>query len=143
LERNAVRKVIIGFAAAACLVPALALAATPAKNSSFAYCESKNMCPFGFETNKSGKRIKDIKLYAKCSPVPVMDWGKIRVKDSGRFKKSGTATDVLDRTIEFTIKGRFKKPKKAVGTYLVERNDCNDQEQRFVAKKVGKAQPNG
>lgn len=137
------KKVILVLAVAACVVPAMALAATPAKNSSFQYCEKEDRCPFGFETTKTGTKITDIRLYAKCSPVPVMNWGKIKVKDSGKFKKSGTAVDVIGQAIEFTIKGKFTSRKKAVGTYLVERNDCNDKEREFVAKRTGKAQPNG
>jgi hypothetical protein len=137
------KKIILAVAVAACLVPAMALAAKPAKNSAFSHCEKKDRCPFGFETTKTGRKITDINLYAKCSPVPVMNWGKIKVKASGKFKKSGTAVDVIGQAIEFTIKGKFTTRRKAVGTYLVERSDCKDKEQEFVAKRVGKAQPNG
>ena len=137
------KKLILAVAMAACLVPAMALAAEPAKNSSFQYCEKKDQCPFGFETTKNGRKLTDIKLYDKCSPVPVMNWGKIRVKANGKFKKSGTAVDVIGNAIDFTIKGRFKSRKKAVGTYLSESGDCKGKEREFVARRVGKAQPNG
>ena len=137
------KKIILAVAVAACMVPAMALAASPAKNSSFQYCEKKNQCPFGFETTKTGRKLTDIKLYDKCSPVPVMNWGKIKVRASGKFKKSGTAVDVVGDAIEFTIKGRFTKRKKAVGTYRTDASDCKGKEREFVAKRVGKAQPNG
>lgn len=137
------KKIILAVTVAACLAPAAALAAKPAKNSAFHYCEKKNQCPFGFETTKTGKKLTDIRLYAKCSPVPVMDWGKIKVNRKGKFSKSGTGVDVLGRAIDFTIEGKFTKRKKAVGTYKVTRSDCDDKAQEFVAKRAGKAQPNG
>jgi hypothetical protein len=132
------KKMLAAAVIAAVTLPALALAADPAKNSAFQYCPKRDQCPFGFNTAKNGRYLKDVKLYAKCSPVPVEDWGRIRVKH-GKFSKSGTVTDVTGQKLTYTIRGRFKRPKKAVGTYEVDRKDCSDKAHGFVAKRVGKA----
>ena len=144
------RKIVLGLLAVACVVPALALAATPKKDSAYAYCENQNSCPFTFETSKNGRKIVDIKAYNKCAPVPIEGTGypKIRVKDTGKFKKSGTVTDLTGNEVTFTFKGKFKKPKKAVGTYeldSVETRDgkvreCDAEPEEFVAKRTGPAQ---
>jgi hypothetical protein len=134
-----VRKIVTAAAAAACVVPALAFAAHPAKNSAFQWCESKDSCKFGFETTKNGGKIKDINAYNKCAQVPAT-FPKIRVKDSGKFSKSGAVTDVTGQKLTYTIKGKFKKRKKAVGTYEVDSRKCDAKPIKFVAKRTGKAQ---
>jgi hypothetical protein len=132
------RKIIAVGVGALCLVPALALAANPAKNSAFQWCETKDKCSFGFETSKDGKRIKDIKAYNKCAQVPAV-FPKIAVKD-GKFSKTGTVTDVIGQKLTYTIKGSFTTPKKAVGTYDIDRKGCSAKAQKFTAKRIGKAQ---
>lgn len=136
-------RITLAVAIAAVLVSAaIAFAARPAKDSSFAWCTSKNVCPMNFDTNKKGRKIVNLSLYTDCATVPPMDgyWPNIKVRRRGKFSKQGSFEDVIGQTIEFEIKGRFKKKKKAVGTYLVERADCNDSEQKFVAKRRGPAQ---
>ena len=133
-------RIITAVAIAAALIgSAVAFAAQPAKDSSFAWCTGKNMCPMTFNTNKKGTKIVNMSLYTKCAAVPMADgyWPNMRVNDKGKFKRSGTAVDVIGQAIDFTIKGRFKKPGKAVGTYQVERKGCNDGEHEFVAKRQG------
>jgi hypothetical protein len=133
------RKTILGLAAVACVVPALAFAADPAPNSSFRYCESNdsNNCPFTFKTNRNGTKLKKITAYNKCAPVPVPDgYPKIPVNNEGKFSKSGTVTDVIGEKLQFKFQGKFKKPGKAVGTYDIDRQGCNAQPKEFVAKRV-------
>jgi hypothetical protein len=132
-------KLALALVAAICLVPALAFAADPAKDSAFQYCVNKDSCPFYFETTKNGKYLTDIKLYPKCAPVPVEKWGRIRVTE-GKFSKSGKVTDLVGNKLTYSIKGKFKRPKKAVGTYEVDSKDCKDKAVAFVAKRTGKAQ---
>ena len=143
------RKIIAGVVAVACVVPALAFGALPKKDSAYAYCESENSCPFTFETSKTGRKIIAIKAYNKCARVPV-DGGypKIRVKDTGKFKKSGTVTDLTGNEVTFTFKGKFRKPKKAVGTFELDSvetrggktKECDAEPEEFVAKRTGPAQ---
>ena len=112
------QKIIAAAAVAACLVPALALAARPAKDSSFAWCTKKNVCPMTFDTNQRSRKLINFSLYSRCSPVPAMEgWPNIRVNR----------------------KGKFVRKKKAVGTFDVDRADCSDREREFVAKRRGPA----
>jgi len=135
-----VRKLLLTLAVVACVVPALALAAQPKKDSAFQWCENKNSCPLGFETNPKGTKIIDIRAYNKCAQVPAT-YPKIKVKDDGTFSKSGNVTDVTGNKLNYKIEGKFKKPKKAVGTYDIDAKGCKADAQKFVAKRVGKAQP--
>jgi hypothetical protein len=141
-----VRKIILALVAVACVVPALAFAALPKKDSQYAYCENGNDCPLNFETSKTGRKIKNLTMYNDCAQVPPMNgYPKIRVKDTGKFKKSGTVTDVTGADLTFTIKGKFKKPKKAVGTFEVDSSrsptppfgPCGSEPEEFVAKRTG------
>jgi hypothetical protein len=136
-----VRKTIAAVAALAFAVPAIALAASPAKDSHFKWCPQKDMCPLDFDTNKAGTKIVNMSLYPKCAPVPVGkgSWPAMKVKD-GKFSAAGTVKDVVGRKITYTISGKFKKPKKAVGTFDVDRKDCSDTPHAFTAKRDGKAQ---
>ena len=103
------RQTLLGLAATVCVVPALAFAADPAPSSSFQYCSSENRCPFGFKTNKTGTKIKQISAYNKCAEVPVPGgYPKIPVNDEGKFSKSGTVTDAIGQELTFTIKGKFQ-----------------------------------
>lgn len=134
------RKIIIAVLAVACLVPAMALAARPAKNSSFAWCTSKNVCPLVFDTNKKGKKITNMRLYTKCLPVPLMTgWPDVKVNRRGKFSGSGTVVNVLGEAVDYKFGGRFVKRKKAVGTFDVDRKGCSDKERKFVAKRKGPA----
>ena len=132
------RKVIAAAIAAACLAPA-AFAATPAKNSSFAWCTSKNVCPMKFSTNKSGKRLVNFSLYSKCATVPPAEgWPTFRVRN-GKFAKSGSFKDVIGQTIKFKVAGKFVTRRKAVGTFDIDRAGCSDKARKFTAKRMGKA----
>ncbi len=142
------KKTLLALVAVACVVPALALAALPKKDSAYAYCENENSCPLTFNTSKTGRKIKDLTMYNDCARVPPADgYPKIRVKDTGKFKKSGTVTDVTGAELTFTIKGEFKRPRKAVGTYEVDSSKsstppfgpCDSEPEKFVAKRKGKA----
>ena len=133
------RKLLVAVAAAICLVPALAFAADPAKNSAFKWCETSDKCSLIFETSKDGRYIKEIKAYNNCARVPVENWGRIRVR-GGKFSKTGTVTDVIGQKLTYTYKGTFTTPRKAVGTYEIDRKGCNSKAQKFVAKRFGKAQ---
>jgi hypothetical protein len=133
------RKLVAVLVAAICLVPALAFAADPAKNSAFRWCENSDSCPFAFETSKNGRYIKDIMAYNDCARVPAT-FPRVRVKDDGSFSKTGTVTDVINQKLTYTFKGRFTRPKKAVGTYDVDRKGCTGKPVKFVAKRFGKAQ---
>ena len=132
------RRIIAIVVLAACAIPALAFAADPAKNSAFQWCKTRDQCPFGFETTKTGRYIKEIKAYNKCAAVPAV-YPRIRVK-AGKFSKTGTVTDVIGQKLTYTIKGRFTRPRKAVGTYDIDRKGCSAKPTEFVAKRVGKAQ---
>ncbi len=136
------RKVILTPVAVACVVPALAFAATPKKDSTYTYCENDNSCPLVFETTKSGGKIQDLTMYNKCAQVPPIAgrYPKTRIKDSGKFSKSGTVTTVTGQELTFTYKGKFRKPKKAVGTYEIDGKGCDSEPQKFVAKRTGPAQ---
>ena len=147
------KKTLLALAVVACVVPALALAALPKKNSEYSYCENENSCPLNFETSKTGRKIKNLTMYNDCAQVPPRDgvYPKIRVKDTGKFKKSGTVTDVTGAKLTFTIKGKFKKPKKAVGTFEVDSSKsptppfgpCNSKAEDFVAKRTGPVESGG
>jgi hypothetical protein len=127
--------------AVACAVPALALAAHPAKNSHFAWCPKKNVCPLDFNTSKTGKKIVHLSLFPKCAPVPPKtQWfPNMRVTSEGEFAKKGTVTDVLGHTVHFQIEGKFTRPKKAAGHFHVTQKGCKDSRHKFVAKRDGKA----
>jgi hypothetical protein len=131
------RKILAAFALAACLVPALAFAANPAKNASFQYCKSEDNCPLRFKTNKGGGKLVNLSMYNNCAQLPVNGfYPKVAVNDEGKFSKSGTVTDVIGQQLQFKIQGKFKKPGKAVGTYDIDRQGCSAQPTEFVAKRV-------
>jgi hypothetical protein len=136
------RKIILTLGAVACAVPALALAAAdPKPNSHFSYCKVGNNCPVTFNTNKAGTKIKALNMYDKCSRVPVGDKGvfpAVRV-NNGKFSKEGTIENVTGEKVTWEFKGKFKKPKKAVGTYKLTTKDCTDSAHDFVAKRDGPA----
>ena len=132
------RKLAVAVVAGICLVPALAFAADPAKNSAFQWCETRDRCAFGFETSKNGRYVKEIRAYNDCARVPA-EFPRIRVRD-GKFSKTGTVTDFIDQKLTYTFKGRFTRPRKAVGTYEIDRKGCNSKPIKFVAKRFGKAQ---
>jgi len=135
------RIVVTVAIAAAVLGSSLALAAHPAKDSNFAWCTSKNMCPLTFDTNKKGKKLVNFSLYTKCSPVPAMEgWPNIKVNRKGKFSKEGSFENVIGDTIDFTVKGKFVKKNKARGTFDVDSAKCSDGEHDFVAKRKGEAQ---
>ena len=144
------RKIILALVAVACVVPALAFAALPKKDSEYSYCESGNSCPLNFETSKTGRKIKNLTMYGDCAQVPPQDgrYPNVRVKDTGKFKKSGKVTDVTGAELTFTIKGKFRKPKKAVGTFEIDSSrsatppfgPCDAEPEKFVAKRTGPVQ---
>ena len=134
------RKLILVVAAFACLVPVAAFAAKPAKNSAFQYCPKKDSCPLGFETNKAGTKIVELRMYNDCSRVPVT-WPSIKVGKDGKFSKSGKVKNVVNQQITYSIAGRFVKPGKAVGTFELDAKGCNKKPEKFTAKRMGKAQP--
>jgi len=136
-----VRKIILALVAVACVVPALAFAAQPKKDSTFTHCESENDCPLAFETTENGRKIKNLTMYNDCAVVPPVEgrYPKVRVKDTGKFRKTGTVTDVVGQELTFTFKGKFKKPKKAVGTFEIDRQGCDSEPENFVAKRTGPA----
>ena len=143
------RKAILALVAVACVVPALAFAALPKKDSAYRYCKSGDNCPLTFETSATGRKIKNLRMYNDCSQVPPMDgsYPGVRVKDSGKFEKTGKVTDVTGAELTYTIKGKFTRPKKAVGTYEVDSSKsaappfkpCDSKPQDFVAKRTGAA----
>jgi hypothetical protein len=140
-----VKKALLALVAVACVVPALALAATPKKDSSYAYCPTANKCPLNFNTSANGHKIKNLSMYNDCAEVPPKNgYPSIRIKDTGKFKKSGTVTDFTGAELTFTIKGKFKKPKKAVGTYEIDSSKsarpCDSDPKEFVAKWKGEVQ---
>ena len=132
------RKLIAALAAVACLAPAAALAANPAKDSSFQYCAKPNNCPFGFNTNSKGTKLVNIMLFTKCNGE-LASFPEIKVKDDDTFAKTGTALLRSGDKLSFTIKGKFKKAGKAVGTYKLTAKGCTDKAHDFVAKRVGPA----
>jgi hypothetical protein len=132
------KKTILAVTAAAALLVPVAQAATPAKSSSFQYCAKPNSCPFGFNTNDKGTRLVNIMLFTKCNGE-LASFPTIKVKSNGKFEKTGTALLRSGDKLNFTIKGQFKKPKKAVGTYKLTAKGCTDKAHDFVAKRVGKA----
>lgn len=134
------KKMIAIGVAVACLMPASALAARPAKNSSFASCTSKNVCPLSFDTKKR-KKIVNVRLYTKCATVPPMEKGykPMKVNRKGKFRARGQYENVLGEIISYVIKGKFKSKKKAVGIYKVTGEECSDGKTKFVAKRRGPA----
>lgn len=134
------KKIILAVAVCACLVPAMALAARPAKSSTFAWCTAKNMCPMMFATKKR-KKIVNLSLYSKCASVPPMAAGykDMKVDRKGKFSGSGSYENVIGETVQYEIKGKFRTKKKAVGTFDVDSADCKDDATKFVAKRTGPA----
>ena len=133
------KRIILVSAAAACLVPALSFAAEPAKSTEFSWSEQGDSVHF--KTNKSGTKLKQVSMYNKCARVPVEGgYPRIPVNDEGKFSKSGTVTDVIGQRLDFTIKGKFRKPGKAVGTYEIDSQkggkSCDEDPVEFVAKRV-------
>ena len=95
-----------------------------------------------FSTNKKGTKTIRLSLYPKCSPIPVGKKGffpNMRI-ENGKFSGKGKIDNVLGDPITYDISGKFKKPKKAVGTYDVDAKDCSDGEHDFVAKRDGPAE---
>ena len=137
------RKALVAFGAVACVVPALAFAAAdPKPDSHFTYCKTQQNCPLDFSTSKTGTKIKHLSAFSKCAPIPVGKKGfypPIAV-NNGKFSKEGSIDNVLGEKVNYEFEGKFKKPKKAVGTYKLTTKDCNDSEHDFVAKRDGKAQ---
>lgn len=133
------RRALLLLAALAVAVPALALAATPAKNSAFRYCTERDLCPLKFETDRRARYVKDIRLYPKCAPVPTR-WPRIRVR-RGAFAREGTIRDVNGTKLTYSIEGEFRTRRKAVGTYEVDARDCKDRRRKFTARRYGRAQP--
>ena len=133
------RKIIAVVVVVACVIPALALAADPAPSTEFSWSEQSDSVHF--KTNKTGTKLKKLSMYNKCAKVPVEGgYPKIPVNDEGKFSKSGKVTDVIDAELTFTIKGKFKKPGKAVGTFEIDSErrgkQCDAEPQEFVAKRV-------
>ena len=133
------KKILLTLAAVVCVVPALAFAADPAPSTEFAWSEQGDSVRF--KTNKTGAKLKQVSMYNKCARVPVAaGYPKVPVNDEGKFSKSGTVTDVLDQELTFTIKGKFKKPGKAVGTFEIDSRKggkrCDADPEEFVAKRV-------
>ena len=133
------RKIIAVVAGVACVVPALALAADPAPSTQFAWSEQGDSVRF--KTNKSGTKLKQLSMYNKCARVPVEGgYPRVPVNDEGKFSKSGKVTDVIGQELTFEIKGKFRKPGKAVGTYEIDSQKgakkCNSDPVEFVAKRV-------
>jgi hypothetical protein len=137
-----VRKTLLALVGVACVVPALAFAAAdPKKDSHYSHCTAPNQCPLDFDTNKLGTKIINLSMYPKCSPVPVGKSGvfpPIAVND-GKFDKQGSIENLVGDKITYHVKGKFTRPKKAVGTYNVDSKDCSDRERDFVAKRDGEA----
>ena len=133
------RKIILTVGAVACVIlPALALAALPKKDADYRYCDRPNNCPLTFHTSATGRKIKELNMYNRCATVPA-EFPRVRVRDTGRFRKSGTVEDVLSNEVDFTIKGKFRRPKKAVGTFELDggaKRNCDAEPQEFVAKFV-------
>ena len=133
------KKILLTLAAVACAVPALALAADPAPSTEFSWSEQGDSVLF--KTNKSGTKLKQVSMYNKCARVPAESgYPRIPVNDEGKFKKSGTVTDVIGQELTFEIKGKFRKPGKAVGTYEIDSQKgakkCDSDPEEFVAKRV-------
>ena len=136
------RKIIAVISVLACVIPALALAADPAPSSSFRYCSTPNKCPLTFKTNATGTKIKKLTMYNKCADVPPQAgvYPRVPINDEGKFHKSGTVTDVIGQELTYEIKGKFRKPGKAVGTFEIDSQKggkkCDADPEEFVAKKV-------
>jgi hypothetical protein len=137
------RKIIAVVAGVACVIPALAFAAQPKPDSQYRYCENQQSCPLSFNTSGTGRKIKNLSMFNRCAELPA-PYPKVRVNDEGRFKKSGKVEDVLGNEVRFTFKGRFKRPKKAVGTFELDSTEirggktkeCDADPEKFVAKYV-------
>ena len=128
------KNLCLTFATALLIVPAISFAADPAKDSTFQWCETQEICAFAFDTTKSGRYLKNIRAYNKCNEVPA-EFPRVRVRD-GKFSKTGTLKNVIDQKITYTFKGEFRRPKKAVGTYDIDRRGCKAKPRKFIAKKV-------
>jgi hypothetical protein len=137
------RKTMIAVGAVACvLLPALAFAALPKKDADYRYCDRPNNCPLTFHTSGTGRKVKELNMYNRCATLPA-EYPGVRVKDTGRFSKSGTVEDVLSNEVDFTIKGKFKRAKKAVGTFELDggsKRNCDADPEEFVAKFVPPAE---
>lgn len=140
------KRTLLILVAIACVVPAIAFAAAdPKPNSHFIYCKAGNNCPLDFNTSKSGSKITTLSMYSKCSPVPVGKKGFFPpvAVNNGKFSKEGTIENVIGDKVTYEFQGKFKKPKKAVGTFRLTTNKCSDSAHDFVAKRDGKAQTGG
>lgn len=126
------------FTTLACVIPALALAAHPAKNAEFAWCPKTNKCPITFATSRTGKKIIELRMSPKCAPIPPDTkagyYPNMTVSLAGKFAQKGTLRDVLGRKIHYMIAGKFKRPKKAVGHFHVTAEGCKDSRHKFVAR---------
>ena len=136
------RKIAAVVAVVACAIPALAFAALPKKDADYRYCDRPNSCPLTFHTSGTGRKIKDLNMYNRCATLPA-EFPGVRVRDTGKFSKSGTVEDVLNNDVNYTIKGKFRRPKKAVGTFEVDggpKRNCDADPEEFVAKFVPPAE---
>jgi len=134
------KKILLTLAGVACVVPALALGADPAPSTEFAAC-AHGRCPVTFKTNKTGTKLKKLSMYNRCANVPVEGgYPKVPVNDEGKFSKSGKVTDVIGQELTFEIKGKFRKPGKAVGTFEIDSQKgakkCDEDPEEFVAKRA-------
>ena len=132
------KKTLLTLAAVACVVPVLALAADPLPSTEFAACEN-GRCPVTFKTNKTGTKLKKLSMYNRCANVPVEGgYPRVPVNDEGKFSKSGKVTDVVGQELTFTIKGKFRKRRKAVGTFEIDSQkgakSCDEDPEEFVAR---------
>jgi hypothetical protein len=137
-----VRKTILALAAVACIAPVLAFAVEPRPDSQFTYCKSRSDCPLSFVTNATSTKIRKLTIYSKCSDAPVGRNGhfpRVPVDDEGEFSKKGTIDNVIGDEIEYEIEGRFRKRRKAVGTYRLTSLGCTDSKREFVATRSGEA----
>ena len=137
------RKTLLALAAVACVVPALAFAAAdPKPDSHFKYCTSADRCPLTFSTNGRGTKIINLTMYQdKCGQFPPLagHYQRVRVTD-GKFSKEGNVENVIGNTVHYEIQGKFKKPRKAVGTYKLSESGCAGDAKPFVARRDGPAQ---
>jgi hypothetical protein len=133
------KRALLTLLALAAIVPGLVPAATPQRGSAFRYCTDRDVCPLKFETDSRSRYVKDIRLYPKCAPVPTR-WPGMRVR-KGEFSGEGRVRDVTGTRLTYSIEGRFKTRRKAVGTYRVTSRDCKDRRRKFVARRYGREQP--
>ena len=134
------KRILLTLAAVACAVPMFAFAADPAPSTEFSWSDGGDSV--SFKTNKSGTKLKKLAMYNHCARVPPEAgvYPRVPVNDEGKFSKSGKVTDVIGQELTFTIKGKFKRPGKAVGTYEVDTRrgakECDEDPVEFVAKRV-------